>query len=140
MNYFDNLIIFIIILFVVGSVLHILFIIYVKPKPVDYLKNALLSYLLMKCKNYDENISLNYKSMDGRMLPPFSGYDIENACFSYIQSPYDRVFGFFPSKQNDQKNIAIDKYIAKKLNSEKDVLDIFSEFVNKYNLNEIDEK
>ena len=115
----------------IGAYIQYLYKLFAKPKPIDYLKNALLSYLLMKCGNIESGpYAMNYKTNDGTMLPAFSGCSIENACFTYIQTTYDQVFGLFPSSVMNNKQILIAKYIKQNLNTETDIVDIFSKFID----------
>lgn len=103
----------------IGAYIQYLYKLFAKPKPIDYLKNALLSYLLMKCGNIES----------GTMLPSFSGCSMENACFTYIQTTYDQVFGPFPSSTMNYKQVLINKYIKQNLNTESDIVNIFSKFI-----------
>jgi hypothetical protein len=115
----------------IGAYIQYLYKLFAKPKPIDYLKNALLSYLLMKCGNIESGpYAMNYKTSDGTMLPAFSGCSIENACFTYIQTTYDQVFGPFPSSIMNNKQVLIAKYIKQNLNTETDIVDIFSKFID----------
>jgi len=115
-----------------GAYIQYLYTLFAKPKPIDYLKNALLSYLLMKCAKIESGpgFNMNYKESDGTMLPAFSGCSIENACFTYIQTTYDLVFGPFPSSVMNNKQDLIAKYIKQNLNTETDIVDIFSKFID----------
>jgi hypothetical protein len=125
------LIVIILVSLFIGAFLHRIYTrLFKKPEPVEYLKNALLSYILMRCGNIDQNFTVDYKSMDGSTLPSFSGYSTANACFSYIVPIYDQIYGPFLGKKMDEKNNAIYKYINKHLNSEEDVFDIFSKFID----------
>lgn len=93
---------------------------------LEILKNALLSFSLMQtCDNIDHSLNLNYASYDGTKLPSFSGYNIENACFSYITKN-----NF--TKQMDDKSKAIEKYLAKNFDSQEQVVKFFEKFVKSY--------
>ena len=98
-----------------------------KPKPIEYLKNALLSYALMKCGEKDDS-RLDYKSFDGSTLPNFAGINTSNACFSYVVSHYDRFFGPWSSKIMNDKSDAIDKYIVKNLSTDGQIVEFFERF------------
>ena len=101
-----------------------------RPTPLETLKNALLSYALMKHGAVDDSPINNYASFDGSTLPAFSGYSTSNACFSYIQSDYDRIFGSFPSKSMNDKHTAIVKYLERNLKTGEQVADLFEKFSN----------
>jgi hypothetical protein len=119
-------------LFVVGAViLMMLQKIMQRPMPIETLKNALLSYALMKQGKIDDSPINNYASFDGSILPAFSGYSTTNACFSYIQSDYDRIFGPFATKIMDDKHKAIFKYLERNLKTEEQVLDFFEKCTEK---------
>jgi hypothetical protein len=119
----------------IGAYIQYLYKLFAKPKPIDYLKNALLSYLLMKCGNIESGpgYTMNYKTSEKcghiTMLPSFSGCSMENACFTYIQTTYDQVFGPFPSNTMNYKQSLINKYIKQNLNTETDIVNIFSKFI-----------
>ena len=119
-------------LFVVGAViLMMLQKIMQRPTPIETLKNALLSYALMKQGKIDDSPINNYASFDGSILPAFSGYSTTNACFSYIQSDYDRIFGPFATKIMDDKHKAIVKYLERNLKTEEQVMEFFEKFTEK---------
>lgn len=103
------------------------------------LKNALLSYALMKIKKddfegLDSGVSfidfttpiINYKTYDGDKLPRLHGFSIVNALMSYIVKPYESFF-YYTDHMND-KYIAIDKYIQKHLATDEQVDDFFKTF------------
>lgn len=100
--------------------------------PIDMLKNALLSYALMKLKNDDiDDISLEYKNFDGTKLPMFSGYNVENACFSYIIDKEKFRKDFFYTPAMEEKLNAIDKYLDKNLGTNEQVMKLFQDFVRR---------
>jgi len=54
-----------------------------KRKPIDDLKNSLLSAALCVMNKSDpSNVSFSYMDYDGTTLPPFSGSDFVSACMS----------------------------------------------------------
>ena len=99
-----------------------------RPTPLESLKNALLSYALMKHGAVDDSPINNYGTFDGSVLPAFSGYSTSNACFSYIQSDHSRIFGPFPSKIMNDKHAAIIKYMERNLKTDEQVVDLFEKF------------
>jgi hypothetical protein len=115
-------------LFVVGAFILMILQKMKRPTPIETLKNALLSYALMKCGKIDDSPIGNYASFDGSILPAFARYSTANACFSYIQSDYDRIFGPFATKVMDDKHKAIVKYLERNLNTEEQVLGFFENF------------
>ena len=120
----------IIAILVVVITLQALFIYNVKKKKqnstLEILKNALLSFSLMKtCDNIDNSLNLNYASYDGTKLPSFSGYNIENACFSYITK------NNFTNPMHD-KSKAIEKYLSNNLGTNEQVVTFFEKFVESY--------
>jgi hypothetical protein len=84
---------------------------------VETLKNALLSYALLKVYKSNE-LNLDYQSFTGDKLPAFSGCNLINACFTYIQ-PYA-----------DDKQDAINKFLDANLSSDKDIINLFDDFIN----------
>ena len=99
-----------------------------RPTPLEMLKNALLSYALLKHGTVDDSPVNNYASFDGSVLPAFSGYSTSNTCFSYIQSDHDRMFGPFPSRIMNDKHAAIVKYLERNLATTEQIVDLFEKF------------
>ena len=100
-------------------------------KPIDRLKNALLSYALMKAKSTDvDNIHMNYSVFDGTTLPSFSGSSVENACFTYILDKTSFKNDPFFSHNMLFKILAVEKYLDKNLSTDDQVLDFFSNFID----------
>jgi hypothetical protein len=98
---------------------------------VDHLKNALLSMALITVKKDDINNDFNieYKSYDGTKLPPISGCSINNAYLTYImKNPFDWILY---TRQMDDKQMAIQKYLDKNLNTREQMVEFFDSFVNK---------
>ena len=97
---------------------------------IEKLKNALLSYALNTIKHADPDFNpatdfrLDYGNFDGTTLPIFSGCNIENACFTYINDNKQ------PISQMEEKQIAIRKYLMKNLNSEVQIVEFFRKFVD----------
>jgi hypothetical protein len=83
------------------------------------LKKALLSYAMREVYRDQISICFGYNSdhYDGSMLPPFSGYDITNACFTYMSD-------LLPSKVK-----VIDMFIKKNLSTRNQVIDFFESFI-----------
>ena len=111
--------------FFIGIITTCLIHIFKKPQPIECLKNALLSYVFMKYGKIDDSPINNYKNFDGSVLPAFSGFDTVNACFSYIQSQHELIFGKFQTQIMQDKNDAILKYIEKNLNTYEKVVELF---------------
>ena len=84
------------------------------------LKNALLSFALISIGKVDKDF--NYGSYDGSYLPPASGYDTSNACFTYMATN--------PFMLDKRK--AIDMYIDMNLNSNESINQFFNEFLEKH--------
>jgi len=101
-------------------------------KSVEKLKNALLSLLLLTTLNSDIDKQFDYSKYNGTKLPPASGVSIQNACLSYIIDKDEFKTNPYYSKQMDEKLNAINKYIKKKLNSDKKIIKLFDIFVKKY--------
>lgn len=97
--------------------------------PVDRLKNALLSYALHKVSTdrIDSPI-VDYASMDGSKLPPMSGCDMSNACFTYIFDRDEFKNSLFYTPHMEKKLDAIEKYIQKHLGSDDQVQQFFDKF------------
>jgi len=92
-------------------------------KSIDKLKNALLAHaLLMTVKPSDDT---NYAEYDGSAIPPFSGSDVAQACFTYFSDG-----GILRTQHMIDKIEAIQKYIKVHLNNQKDVYKFFELFVN----------
>jgi heat shock protein HspQ len=90
-----------------------------KSEILEKLKNALLSFAIMKTWSEDPD------------LPRFSGCNTANACFTYIME--DREFRRSPffTYIMETKNKRVRDYIAARLSTEKDVLGFFEDFVTK---------
>ncbi len=96
-------------------------------QPIDLLKNALLSYALLKVKNKDiDHFNMNYRAFDGTKLPMMSGCDISNACFTYI---LDKKSSPWYTSNMIAKSNAIDKYIEHNLGTEQQVQEFFDDFM-----------
>ena len=99
--------------------------IFAKPTPLERLKNALLSFALIRHGRIDSMPAGNYRSYDGTVLPAFSGYSVSNACFSYIQFDHDRIFGPFTSRTMNDKHAAVVRYLDRNLATLEQVLELF---------------
>lgn len=103
------------------------------PTSVEMLKNALLTFCLVKCRYADfDNTNRKYSSFNGSKLPMLSGYSLENACFSYIINREDMKKDPFYTKTMEDKVVAIEKYLAEKVGTYDLSMDLFSEFIEKY--------
>jgi hypothetical protein len=113
-------------------------------KPIEMLKNALLTLAMSRvyqAKGLFDNLNSNYKSFDGTKLPMMSGFDAENACFSYIQNPEQVARGPWASQQMIDKAIAIQKFIKTNLSTEKAVVSLFADYMELNNtINDEEEK
>ena len=90
---------------------------------IDLLKNALLSYALLKVKNKDvDHFNMKYSNFDGTKLPMMSGCNLSNACFTYITN-----VSF--TKTMMDKSAAIDKYIQRNLGTEQQIQEFFDAFM-----------
>ena len=102
-----------------------------KVTQVDHLKNALLSLALIMTKgdDIDKNLNIKYDSYDGTKLPHLSGYSMENVCLTYIEkNPFDMPLY---SKQMDNKQQAIQKYLDKNLDTQSKMIEFFDAFCKK---------
>ena len=100
---------------------------------IELLKNALLSLALKEvCRDKIDNFNMNYESYDGTKLPMFSGFSLENACFTYIQDEETSKRNPFNSIVMESKSKAIDAFLNNQLNSEKSVFEFFKSFVMLY--------
>jgi hypothetical protein len=99
---------------------------------LEYLKNALLSYALMRvCKRDVDDFNMIYNDFDGTKLPMFSGSSITNASFSYIIDKKSFREHPFYTPIMEEKIKAIDKYLDKNLNSEDDIYKFFEKCLKK---------
>lgn len=85
---------------------------------VDYLKNGLLAYALLKTTGNHHT-----GSYDGTRLPPFSGSNIRNTCITYIIEDKQEV------KEIEDKRVAIQKYLAAQFDTYDKVVTFFDKFV-----------
>lgn len=106
--------------------------------PIELLKNALLTYALTKIKSTDFHCNFNYTEFDGTKLPTLSGYNVPNACFSYMSkfsyiSPlHSKNYSYFNplySKNMAAKTHAIEKYLKQNLNTNEKILHFFEQYV-----------
>lgn len=91
-----------------------------KDEPIELLRDALLSFALLGTGRMDNNLNLNYDTFDGSLLPSASGFNVPNACFSYLSSS-------LPKKLR-----AIEKYIDKNLNTNQKVEIFFVNFLKSH--------
>jgi hypothetical protein len=96
------------------------------PTSVDRLKNALLSFALMNAGNVDSMPSYNFDTYDGTTLPAFAGYDLPNACFSYLDIESVGGVNLLEEKQD-----VIHKYLQKQLDTDEKVEEFFRSFLSK---------
>jgi hypothetical protein len=96
------------------------------------LKNALLSLALGRLRADDLMVTEDgsggpaYASYDGRKLPPMSGFDMRNACMTYI---VDLPSG---SLLADQKTRAVLRYLDRHLGTREQASEFFDQFVQDY--------
>jgi len=126
--------------FVVGAVTYRAVTQWLKEEPVQEnrslkrLKNALLTFALV-CVNGDkiekQLYNTRYDQYDGETLPPLSGCDMTNACFSYMldkeefrKSPWYTVI-------MEQKLEAIDKYLDAQLGTDDQAVAFFERFIER---------
>jgi hypothetical protein len=102
----------------------------INTKPIDKLKNALLTYALVQVyTNKFDDANFNYSSFDGTRLPSMSGFSFENACFSYIIDKNEFKNSLMFSKPMLDKIIAIEKFLDTNLNTNDAVQTFFETFV-----------
>lgn len=121
--------------FLIGIIMGALFVYYwnytKKLQNVEILKNALLSFALSRVNQKDfDHWNMNYATFDGTKLPMMSGYDLPNALCSYIVDKADLRKGPFYTKSMEDKNTAIDKYLAKNFDSHEKVQEFLNNFVS----------
>ena len=93
---------------------------------IDELKNAMLSFALGRLRTDDIDDKVAYSAYDGTKLPPMSGFDVQNACMTYIAKvPSESLIA-------DQKTRAIQRYLRRNLDSPEKVSDFFFSFVEDY--------
>lgn len=100
--------------------------------PVENIKNALLAYALHKVcdKNeFDSGPLADYSKFDGSILPSMSGSNLTQACFTYIQNKNVRRQSPFYTKAMENKACAIEKFLAKRLSTDKEAYDFFDAMV-----------
>lgn len=111
------------------SVIYLLFKTQKEMKPIDKLKNALLSHALMLSGDVDDN-NFNYKGFDGTKLPSFSGNSMTNACWNYkLDKELFRKSMFYTSQMESKIN-AIEKYINLNLDTNEKVYEFFEKYCN----------
>jgi hypothetical protein len=99
--------------------------------PVEKLKNALLTLMLLTVKSDDfsKGLNLNYSGYNGDELPSLSGCSMENDCFTYIQKKEALRYTPFYTKQMEHKIEAVEKYLEKNLDTSEKVLEAFTTFL-----------
>jgi len=90
---------------------------------LEKLKNALLTFALIKVKRNDFDDSFDYDSFVGDKLPTPSGMSTSNACFRYMSENVSE------SKIGEKRKIAIEKYLDKNFDSTEKVLVFFTDFL-----------
>ena len=99
-------------------------------RPIESLKNALLTLALMRVRYNDrDDLNMNYATFDGTKLPMVSGCDLTHACFSYICDRDEFRRSPFYTKQMERKHDAIDMYLKRNLGMHEQVEDFFKAFV-----------
>lgn len=101
-----------------------------KNNSLEALKNALLTYALVRTKKDDfAFMNMNYESYDGKQLPQLSGADISNACFSYIVDKEEFRKSPFYTSIMESKIDAINKYLDRTLDTNEKVEVFFTEYL-----------
>lgn len=114
------------------SVIYLLFKNQKNIKPIDKLKNALLSHALMMTGDVDD-YNFNYRSFDGTKLPSFSGDSTANACWTYILNKTELRKSMFYTSQIESKIDAIEKYININLDTNDKVYTFLENYCNTMN-------
>lgn len=97
---------------------------------VEHLKNALLSFALLKTRPEDiEDFNMFYERFDGTKLPMYSGSDIGNACYCYILDKNEIKKNMFCSESILHKIDAIDKYLNYNFDDSIKTYDFFDKFI-----------
>lgn len=85
---------------------------------IDGLKNALLTHAMaIVCANDFDGSTTPYAEYNGNALPPLTGYNITNACFSYMNMREAAPEESWRGSIMRDKHIAIQKYLARQLGS-----------------------
>lgn len=103
-----------------------------KPKPIETLKNALLTYALMTVNYADFDTNYDYKSYDGSKLPSMSGVSLTSSCFSYITDINDLCNRMFYTPQMMLKLQAIQRYLDANFDTTEKTIDFFDNFAKDY--------
>ena len=100
-----------------------------KNKNVETLKNALLSYALLRVKKNDiDQFNFAYHTFDGSKLPPLSGCNVVHACTSYIIDKREFRKSPWYTPHMDSKLVAIDKYLDTQFDTDDKVIEFLEEF------------
>jgi hypothetical protein len=106
-----------------------------KQKPIDRLKNALLTasvFALNRKKDEPDMVQrFNYTSYDGTKLPPASGSSAINAYMTYIIDRDEFRNSLFYSKIMEYKQDAIDLYMKTHFETDEQVMVFFKEYLDK---------
>jgi hypothetical protein len=104
------------------------------PKPIDKLKNALLTHALtvICATKFVKNNNINYEDYDGTILPTLSGSNFNVACLSYITDPNDNSTNKMYSRQMENKKNAINKFLDQNLDSDIKIIKFFNEYLENY--------
>jgi hypothetical protein len=97
---------------------------------LEQLKNALLTYFLMKIFRDHIEEGPIITVFDGTTLPPLSGSDTKHACFTYIidETSFRKSIFFTPSML--KKHIAIHKFLVLHLNTKEQVSKFFDNVIH----------
>jgi hypothetical protein len=110
-----------------------------KDKPIDLLKNALLTFAITSVNRDDmADFDFNYANYNGKKYPPLSGSSMENACFSYIFNVKDLKKSSLYSENYARKMVAIQKYLDMNLGTDAQVVEFFHKVCEKYKENDTD--
>jgi hypothetical protein len=100
---------------------------------LEQLKNALLTYHMTEVfANKIERGPIT-TVFDGSSLPPLSGYNLINACFSYIMDEDEFKKHPFYTQTMAMKHKAIDRFLELNLNTREQVTKFFDDVTNKKN-------
>jgi hypothetical protein len=101
--------------------------------PIEKLKNALLTFALVDIKMNDmAGLNLNYPDYKGDKYPALSGSSITDACYTYIFNRNAFRNNLMYTKTYENKLDAIEKYLKKNLNTEKQTYELLTSFCEKH--------
>jgi hypothetical protein len=100
--------------------------------PLDKLKNALLTLVLISSRKQDMECNFDYDGYTGDTFPALSGSSVPHACFSYIFNQAEFKQSPMYSAMMAKKMDAINKYLQKNVSTQDQALELFIDFYQQY--------